>query len=130
MTRAEADLLNAVNAVRVAHGVAALQVDPALERAARAKSTQILRSGSFSHGNFAGRMAQFHVRGPAMGENLAWGSGTYASTASFIDLWMHSPAHRANLLRPGFRRVGIGTAAGTFQGAGGAVIATADFAGR
>jgi uncharacterized protein YkwD len=130
MTRAEVDLLHAVNATRAANGVAPLRVDPALERAARAKSTQILRTGVFSHGNFAARMAQFHVRGPAMGENLAWGSGTYGTTASFIDLWMHSAPHRANLLRPGYRRIGIGTAAGTFDGTSGAVIATADFAGR
>lgn len=130
MTRVEADLLQAVNAARVAHGVPALRVDPALQRAARANSAQILRTGVFSHGNFASRMAQFNVRGPAIGENLAWGSGTYGTPASFIDLWLQSRLHRANLLRAGYRRIGIGTAAGTFQGTGGAVIATADFAGR
>jgi hypothetical protein len=34
------------------------------------------------------------------------------------------------LLRPGFRRVGIGISLGTFAGHGGATVVTADFAGR
>jgi hypothetical protein len=34
------------------------------------------------------------------------------------------------MLRPGFRRVGIGIAFGTFAGHGDAGVVTADFAGR
>jgi hypothetical protein len=34
------------------------------------------------------------------------------------------------LLRPGFRRVGIGALRGTFSGVSGALVVTADFAGR
>jgi uncharacterized protein YkwD len=43
---------------------------------------------------------------------------------------MRSPGHRANLLRPGWTRVGIGARVGTFQGYRGATVVTADFAGR
>jgi uncharacterized protein YkwD len=42
---------------------------------------------------------------------------------------LSSPGHRANLLRPGFRYVGVGTATGRFAGVSGATIVTADFAG-
>jgi uncharacterized protein YkwD len=37
--------------------------------------------------------------------------------------------HRANLLRPGFNRIGIGAARGTFHGLPDALVVTADFAG-
>ena len=42
---------------------------------------------------------------------------------------MSSPGHRANLLRPGFRRIGIGALVGRFSGYSGATVVTADFAG-
>jgi uncharacterized protein YkwD len=45
-------------------------------------------------------------------------------------MWLASPPHRANLLRPGFRTVGVGVARGTFQGYAGALLVTTDFAGR
>ena len=47
-----------------------------------------------------------------------------------ISEWLRSPEHRANLLRPGFTRIGIGATQGSFLGNAGAVVLTADFAGR
>ena len=44
-------------------------------------------------------------------------------------MWLNSPPHRKNLLRAGFRRVGVGAMMGTFSGTGGARVVTADFAG-
>jgi uncharacterized protein YkwD len=128
-TSAEAHLLGAVNATRAAHGLRPVALDPTLARAARAHSTEMLQTGAFSHGDFRGRMLQFHVHGSFTGENLAWGSGSYARTATVIAEWLRSPAHRANLLRPGFTRIGIGAARGSFLGNGGATVLTADFAG-
>jgi uncharacterized protein YkwD len=130
LSRSELSLLQAVNAARTTRGLAPLRVDPVLERAARSWSAQLLASNVFTHGAFAQRMRSFHVRGPAIGENLGWGSGRYATAQSMVRMWLSSPAHRANLLRAGYRRIGIGTASGTFQGESGAVVATADFAGR
>jgi uncharacterized protein YkwD len=46
-----------------------------------------------------------------------------------VAAWLASPEHRANLLRPSFRRVGLGDLAGTFQGYPGAQVVTADFVG-
>jgi len=45
-------------------------------------------------------------------------------------MWMASPEHRANLLRPGYRTVGVGATRGTFQGYAHALVVTTDFAGR
>jgi uncharacterized protein YkwD len=42
-------------------------------------------------------------------------------------MWLASPGHRANLLRPGFRRLGLGIATGSFPGQAGATVVTADF---
>jgi uncharacterized protein YkwD len=50
--------------------------------------------------------------------------------ATVITEWLQSPEHRANLLRPSFTRIGIGAAQGSFLGNAGAIVVTADFAGR
>ena len=129
LSRAETALLVTLNDVRVQHGLAPFQVGTKLERAARFHSLDMLRGGYFAHGDFAGRMARFGVSAAAIGENLAWGTGSYGSASSIVRLWLNSPPHRANLLRPGFRRIGIAALVGSFDGYGGATVVTADFAG-
>ena len=126
----ELSLLGAMNAARAAHGLGPLHFDAALERAAHAHSADMLRRNYFAHGSFGGRMLAFHVKGPTAGENLAWGTGPYGRAATIVQEWLASPEHRANLLRPGYSRVGLGIVQGSFQGAGGATVVTADFAGR
>lgn len=129
-TRAEQSLLAAVNDVRAAHNLRPLQVDAHLVEAARAHSSTLLRINVFEHGSLAERLALYGARGPAFGENLAWGTGRLASARSIVNAWMASPGHRANLLRPGWNRIGIGALSGRFLGHRGAVVVTADFAGR
>ena len=119
-----------MNEVRAAHGLAPLRLDPRLQRAARAHSTDMVRRNYFAHGPFAARLARFGVRGPRVGENLAWGVGAGADPRRVVAQWLASPRHRANLLRRGFRRVGLGLRAGAFAGYSNAVVMTADFAGR
>jgi uncharacterized protein YkwD len=46
------------------------------------------------------------------GENIAWGLGMKATPAAIVDKWMHSPGHRADILRPAFTQIGIGIALG------------------
>ena len=129
LSQSERSLLAAVNDVRGEHGLRPLSVDPILTRAARAHSTALLRQNVFTHGSFAARIARHGARGTAFGENLAWGTGPFASAESIVRSWLDSPGHRANLLRPGWSRVGIGTRVGTFLGHDGATVVTADFAG-
>jgi uncharacterized protein YkwD len=87
----------------------------------------MLRRGYFAHGRFAARMRASGALGPVFGEDLAWGP---ADAQWVVSRWLASPEHRANLLRPGFRRVGVGAAQGTFVGHAGALVVTADFAGH
>jgi uncharacterized protein YkwD len=130
LTQSERSLLGAVNQVRAAHGLSRLSVDPALQRVARSYSATMIRTGRFSHGDMGRRVAGSGARGPAFGENLAWGIGSYASARTIVGNWMRSPSHRANLLRSGWTRIGIGAVRGTFMGRRGATVVTADFAGR
>jgi uncharacterized protein YkwD len=117
-----------MNRVRSSSGLAQLRIDWNLQRAARAHSRDMIRRDYFSHGSFASRLQQYGVTGPRIGENLAWGSGTSAGARSMVRMWLASPSHRANLLRPGFRRVGVGAVVGEFRGVT-ARVATTDFAG-
>jgi uncharacterized protein YkwD len=130
LTQSERSLLAAVNNVRAAHGLRRLTVDPALQRVARSYSTTMIRTGRFTHGDMGRRVAASGARGPAYGENLAWGTGSYASARTIVANWMRRPSHRANLMRAGWTRIGIGAVQGTFMGRRGATVVTADFAGR
>jgi uncharacterized protein YkwD len=127
---AEMSLLAAMNTTRASFGLAPLHFDTSLERAARSHSSDMLRRDYFAHGDFHGRMVAFHVQGPSAGENLAWGTGPFGQAATIVKEWLASPEHRANLLRPGYSRIGIGLLRGSFLGSGGATVVTADFAGR
>ena len=125
----ERALLSEMNRVRAAHGLVRLRLDWTLQRAARSHSADMLRRDYFAHGAFAARLTRFGVRGPRVGENLAWGVGSRARAGSVLRMWLASPAHRRTLLRPGFRRVGVASLAGEFRGYDGARVVTADFAG-
>lgn len=129
LTPSERSLLAAVNGARASQGLRALRVDPALQRVARAHSGTLLRTGQFTHGDMARRVSGSGARGPAFGENLAWGTGPYARAQAIVNSWMRSPGHRANLLRSGWTRIGIGAVEGAFRGFAGATMVTADFAG-
>jgi uncharacterized protein YkwD len=129
LTQTERSFLSAVNGVRSAHNLRPLQVDAKLLGTARAYSTTMIREDVFTHGAFAQRIAQSGARGPAFGENLAWGTGPASNASRIVRMWMASPGHRANLLRPGWVRVGIGVRVGNFLGYPGATVVTADFAG-
>jgi uncharacterized protein YkwD len=128
LTSSEASLLTTMNGVRKSHGLPALRIDFHLVNAARGHSADMMRRQYFAHGSVAGRVSAAGARGPLFGEDLAWAEGINATWV--VTAWLNSPAHRAVLLRPGFRRVGIGYAFGSFIGHGGAGVVTADFAGR
>jgi uncharacterized protein YkwD len=128
LTSPEASLLQSINAVRASHGLAPVRLDVHLLRAARAHSVDMMRRQYFAHGSVEQRVLSRGARGPVFGEDLAWSTNITADWV--VNAWLNSPAHRAILLRPGFRRVGIGYSFGTFIGHGGAGVVTADFAGR
>jgi uncharacterized protein YkwD len=122
-------VLEEINRVRAAHGLAKLRRDARLSRASRAHALDLMRRDVFEHGDFEARMHRFAATGPRFGENIAWGAGSRGSARAVVRMWMRSPGHRANLLRPGWRRVGIGVTAGRFGGYDGVRVVAAAFAG-
>jgi uncharacterized protein YkwD len=129
LTKPERALFQAVNSARTTRGLPPLRVDRTLTRAARSHSHVMLVENRLDHGDFAARMRRFGATGRALGENLAWGCGSFARARSIVIGWLNSPHHRANLLRPGFTRIGLGAAVGSFAGERSATVVTANFAG-
>ena len=112
-----------MNSERGAHGVAGLRAHPALASAAGSYARQMVSERFFAHTSPRGSTVLSRIRdttylrgapGWSVGENIASGSGTMATPSAIVDAWMESPGHRANLLSPCFRDVGIGIAAGTY----------------
>jgi uncharacterized protein YkwD len=128
LTTRETALIVAVNSVRRLHLLPKLRIDRRLVRAARSHSRDMLRHHYFAHGNFAQRMTRFRVRGTTFAENLVWSSGVMSANAA-VAQWLASPPHRANLLDPHLRRIGVATPVGAFGGFSTATMITADFAG-
>jgi uncharacterized protein YkwD len=127
----EQQVLVLLNQIRSSHGLAPLSASGPLRSAARAHSADMLQQGYFDHDSpgetWDARIAHY-LRSPLIGENLALGRGASGTAAGIVSQWMHSPPHRAIILTPGLHRVGLGLALGTFEGAPGSVMATADFA--
>ena len=68
-----------------------------------------------------------YLKSSLVGEDIAWGTGSYGTPEGIVSQWMHSAPHRHIILMAGMHRVGLGITTGTFSGTGGAVMATADF---
>lgn len=52
----------------------------------------------------------------SIGENIAWGGGSLGTHRAIVRAWMRSAGHRANLLNPRFRDVGVGVPPGCMAG--------------
>ncbi len=122
-----------LNAERRAHRLRSLRENPELDRASVAHSRFMVRARYFEHGNFMARITKVgYLRNAgawAVGENIAWGGGSLATPASIVDMWMHSPGHRANILSRSYSETGIGIFGGTPQGVTGGTYTT-DFGSR
>jgi uncharacterized protein YkwD len=58
-------------------------------------------------GNMANRRSMYHSNMDFGGENVAWNQ---SNAEEVVTAWMNSPGHRANILRPGFKSIGVGMA--------------------
>ena len=129
----EKRMLDLHNRTRVDRGLPRLCVHPALQRAARAHSLDMINRDYFSH-NTKGSGKTFDVRIKEAGyryrsaaENIAGGPGAQGSVDSIFRAWMNSSGHRSNILDRRFREVGIGAATGNWSGTDGYTMWTADF---
>ena len=107
----EARMLELLTQERVRAGLQPLIRDPAIDAVARAHAVDMLQRGYFAHESPEGRtpfdrMRQGNIPFVAAGENLALAPTVALAHQGLMD----SPGHRANILHPSFRRVGIGAA--------------------
>jgi uncharacterized protein YkwD len=122
---AEDRMLELVNKARTAAGLSRLGMDASLQEAARAHSLDMYRRAYFSHvtpdrKTPFDRIREQKVRYVTAGENIAFAPDVDQAEDSL----MQSPDHRANILNPDFRCVGIGV----YRAAGYEEMFTQDFA--
>lgn len=125
-------MLCMTNFARGVHGMSPLSLNRQLGRAAEQKSADILGCDEFSH-EACGRPFQYWIQryGYLKGcwraaENIAWGTGAYATVGSIFTAWLESPEHQANILGP-YREIGIGLRDGEVEGEEDAAVWTQDF---
>jgi uncharacterized protein YkwD len=128
------------NNIRRNNNLKTFCVNPALQRAARVHSKDMIRRDYFSHTTkgkytFDRRLKRFGYtargfRYYTTGENIAYGSGTKGSPRSIMRAWMKSRGHRHNILNGKFREIGIGTYTGKYKSYRGVTMYTADFGTR
>jgi uncharacterized protein YkwD len=111
--RLESAILTAVNEVRRAHGLPALEPDPALHAVARAHSEAMGERDVLAHrdpasGSLADRVRTAGIAFRMIGENLARTRGIPDAATAVVEGWMASPGHRRNVLSPRFRKTAVG----------------------
>ncbi len=136
LNNAERQVIKLINVQRQKHGVAPLRISRALCRAAERHSIDMRRRQYFGHSSLNG--ASIAARAVAggyrrsgcsawrVGEVIGWGSGPHRTPAAQVRAWMRSSTHRAVLLSPAWRHVGVGRVTGSFCGVARTAIYTVD----
>ena len=132
-------LLDRINVVRAAHGVANVSPSAQLRGAAQHHTLDMLRRNYFAHTSPAGSTVYDRIVGSGFvsgyaswlgGETLAWGAGALAGARATVHAWMLSPEHRAILLSSTYRWVGISRECGRYHGFATACVWTVDWVRR
>jgi uncharacterized protein YkwD len=129
-----ARVLAQLNVTRTAHGLAPLRPSPRLATAAKAHSSEMVTAGYFSHNSFDGSVFWKRIRryfgAGAVGENLLWAEPAVGARRA-VAMWMASPEHRANILDPDWRLIGVSAvhaaAAPGYFGGRSVTVVTTDF---
>jgi uncharacterized protein YkwD len=146
-TRANLEVVRAAvlclhNRERARHGLPRLRENPLLRRAAERHTDNMVSERFFDHTSPSGSTMVERIRRTgytkrarswALGENIAWGSGSLGTAAQIHRSWMKSPGHRANILQRSFREIGIGIETGVpvqLSAAQAGATYTADFGAR
>ncbi|MBN2580317.1 MAG: hypothetical protein JXB10_15110 [Pirellulales bacterium] len=88
----EVSVISLTNQQRKKYGLSELKVDKELMRTARKHCGWMTRNRIFQHGNWG------------VAENIAMGQ---RDSGQVVGAWMNSSGHRANILNPRHRRIGV-----------------------
>lgn len=122
-----------VNWARAREGLGKLVPRRSLQRAAAMKGRIVAECGQLSH-TPCGSDASAEVRAAGyrftrFGENLFAGPWGKVGPRAVVTAWIRSPSHRANLLDPDYRELGVASApAPGLLGSGRSILWTAAFA--
>jgi uncharacterized protein YkwD len=133
----ESGVLTDLNRIRVQHGLQPVKISARLTASAAQHSKEMGADGYFEHNSHDGtafwkRIGRWYGSNGysywSVGENLLW-SSPQVDPAGAMQLWMNSPEHRANILSPRWREIGISavhfaSAPGTFKGLEVTIITT------
>lgn len=108
-------VLSLVNKERNKVGISTLSADSQLNKLAQMKAEDMARKGYFSHtsptyGSAFDMMNKYGVSYKTAGENIAKGQKT---AQAVMGGWMNSSGHRGNILKPEYKRLGVGYAVDT-----------------
>lgn len=103
-------IVSLTNAERAKWGLAPLTIEVQLNQAAQKHSADMAYGDQFSHTGVDGstpwtRIEASGYQYQAAAENIAAG---YSTPATVVASWMNSPGHRANILNPNVRNIGVG----------------------
>jgi len=110
----EAQILSLINSTRASHGLSSLSPNQMLTDLARMRSSDMVSRNYFSHHSPDGRnikhlFADYGITYSNFGENLGNAApASYGSPKAFLNAWMNSPSHRANMLRSNYTLIGVG----------------------
>ena len=102
-----------INNIRVENGLAPVAADGLLTDIAIARSQDMINRNYFSHYTPEGTNVFNFLRGSGIsyqyaGENLAQCQpASIGSPEAFLNAWMNSPSHRANILRAQYGKIGV-----------------------
>jgi uncharacterized protein YkwD len=112
-----------LNRKRRQNGLSRVDNDKKLQRASQKHTEVMMKKGCFSHqcpgeGSLEARLRSVDYLLSGLlrwtyGENIAYGGGHYGTPNRIVKAWMKSPGHRANILNPAFKDVGVGVEPGT-----------------
>jgi uncharacterized protein YkwD len=122
------------NYARAQQGLVPLQLNATLNAAGQAKLKSNVSCAEFSHtpcGQPFDTVFASYVQGATsfqIGENIAWGTGSYGTPRQTMNGWLHSAGHRENILTAAYAELGIGYLPGqSFQGYDGATLWSQEF---
>jgi len=104
-------ILHYVNVQRARAGLDTLKWNSALDKMAKVQSVEMAAERKMAHElpgapypTLKDRARYAHYDYRRLAENIAYG---YPNARIVVDGWMQSPVHRANILNPHYRKVGI-----------------------
>jgi len=113
------NIVDATNRERISAGLSPLVVNSALTASAKIKADDMVTLQYFEHESPNGRVVSDLATTAgydyvAVAENLAYGDSVDGT--AFVKRWMDSSGHRANILNPKYKEIGVYVEKGVYEG--------------